>query len=347
MKDNKSNALVICEYVQVFIDFIESQGIEKNLLLEGIEIHSKWLIDPNAQMPYSVFLQIIRRAIQLTDNPLLSVQFGTMLTLRTHGFLGYAALSSETYRDAIDLAVRYYRTRYMVFDLKLSENDNYIILQFDELIPHGDLLPFVTFMTLSSFYTMAVQLIGERVHEDLEVRITFEKPEDFLHPEEIPVPIIFGCSSTQVRFPIKLLDVPLGYADPRLAQMAAQQCEEELQSLPQRSSLLSQVKSLIISNLAERITQEDVADHLHMGTRTLKRRLKSLGLTYQELVDDIKRNLAIEYLTQTNKTVEDIGWSLGYSDPSNFGRAFRRWTDLSPSNYREKYQGKYKSELNK
>jgi len=127
--------------------------------------------------------------------------------------------------------------------------------------------------------------------------------------------------------------------------MAAKHCEEELQSIPNRSNLLSQVKSLIVANLAERITQEEVAEHLYMGTRTLKRRLKALGMTYQELVDNTKKSLAIEYLTQTEKTVEDIGWSLGYSDPSNFGRAFRRWTELSPSNYREKYKGLSKSEL--
>jgi len=71
-----------------------------------------------------------------------------------------------------------------------------------------------------------------------------------------------------------------------------------------------------------------------MSSRTLKRKLQQLGTSYQKILDDLRKGLAVEHLTQTSSTVDDIALMLGYSDASNFARAFRRWTGRSPTDYR-------------
>ena len=150
----------------------------------------------------------------------------------------------------------------------------------------------------------------------------------------MPVPVYFDCAYNQMRFPVERLDYELQFADPRLARMAADQCEQEMASIKAPPALLGQVRRIILGGGGRFPGVEEVASELHMSSRTLKRKLQQLGTSYQEVLDGLRKGLAVEYLTQTDKTVDEIAMSLGYSDASNFARAFRRWTLRSPSDYR-------------
>ena len=86
--------------------------------------------------------------------------------------------------------------------------------------------------------------------------------------------------------------------------------------------------------LAEQVTLETVADALHISPRTLRRRLAELGTSFQMILEQLRRGRAVELLLHSGLSVEQIGSELGYLDPSNFGRAFRRWTGQSPREYR-------------
>jgi AraC-like DNA-binding protein len=77
-----------------------------------------------------------------------------------------------------------------------------------------------------------------------------------------------------------------------------------------------------------------VAQALHVSQRTLQRRLQDEGASFQRLLDDSRRELAEQYLAQPNLTLLEVAYLLGFADPSNFFRAFRRWFDLTPGEYR-------------
>jgi AraC-like DNA-binding protein len=81
-----------------------------------------------------------------------------------------------------------------------------------------------------------------------------------------------------------------------------------------------------------------VAAKLSIGTRTLRRRLKALGTSYQKVLDDVKKQLAMEYLQTTTLSVQEISDLLGYSEVTNFRRAFVKWADVSPYQYRKRRQ---------
>ena len=99
-------------------------------------------------------------------------------------------------------------------------------------------------------------------------------------------------------------------------------------------ALLGQVRWVMLAGSGGFPGVEEVASEMHMSSRTLKRKLQQLGTSYQKLLDDLRKGLAVEYLTQSGRSVDDIALALGYSDASNFARAFRRWTGKSPSDYR-------------
>lgn len=333
LKMNPEEYSVSIEYAPLLVTMLERYGVSKEQLLAGAAEPPN-LRDPSARLPLQDFVDIVRRAIKLSGAPWLGWEFGATLTLSSHGFLGYAAMSSETLRDAVELAVKFFRTRTTVVDLQLKVEGDTAILQLDELVALQDIQPFVVESLFSSFHFMGLKLLGE-VPMDGELRFAFPEPDYYERMKPlIPVPVLFDCAYNQMRFPAARLDQRLRFADPRLAKMAEAQCEQEMANIKSPPKLLNQVRRIILAQSGRFPSVDEAASDLHMSSRTLKRKLQQLGTSYQTILDDLRKGLAVEYLTQTEITVDDIAVQLGYSDASNFARAFRRWTGRSPSDYR-------------
>ncbi len=333
LKMNPEEYSVSIEYAPLLVTMLERYGVSKEQLLAGAAEPPN-LRDPGARLPLQDFVDIVRRAIKLSGAPWLGWDFGATLTLSSHGFLGYAAMSSETLRDAVELAVKFFRTRTTVVDLQFKTEGDTAILQLDELVALHDIQPFVVESLFSSFHFMGLKLLGE-VPMDGELRFAFPEPDYYARMKPlIPVPVLFDCAYNQMRFPASRLDQRLRFADPRLAKMAEAQCEQEMANIKSPPKLLNQVRRIILAQSGRFPSVDEAASDLHMSSRTLKRKLQQLGTSYQTILDDLRKGLAVEYLTQTEITVDDIAVQLGYSDASNFARAFRRWTGRSPSDYR-------------
>jgi AraC-like DNA-binding protein len=103
-----------------------------------------------------------------------------------------------------------------------------------------------------------------------------------------------------------------------------------------RSSVAMQVRARLTEQLSSgHTTQDSVADALHMSLRSLQRRLHNEGTSYKRLLGETRRELAAHYMAESHRSINEITYLLGFSEPSNFSRAFRRWTGKSPSAYRE------------
>ncbi|MDF1628976.1 MAG: AraC family transcriptional regulator [Alcanivoracaceae bacterium] len=333
LKMNPDEYSVSTEYAPLLLATVERYGVKAADLLPDGASQSDFR-DPSARLPLQDFVDVVRRAMKLTGAPWLGWDFGATLTLSSHGFLGYAAMSSETLRDAVELAVKFFRTRTTIVDLQLKVEGDTAILELDELVALNDLQPFVVESLFSSFHFMGLKLLGE-VPMDGELRFAFPEPDYYERMKPlIPVPVLFDCAYNQMRFPASRLEQRLRFADPRLARMAEAQCEQEMANIKSPPKLLNQVRRIILAQSGRFPSVDEAASDLHMSSRTLKRKLQQLGTSYQKILDDLRKGLAVEYLTQTEITVDDIAVQLGYSDASNFARAFRRWTGRSPSDYR-------------
>jgi AraC-like DNA-binding protein len=124
-------------------------------------------------------------------------------------------------------------------------------------------------------------------------------------------------------------------ANPVASQLALTQCEQELQRFGLDKPFIAQVKALMFDEKQGFATLEQVAQRLHMSERTLKRQLAKYEATYSELVEESRKQKAFDLLTDASQSLEDISEYLGYSDIANFTRAFKRWTEQTPSAYRK------------
>lgn len=102
------------------------------------------------------------------------------------------------------------------------------------------------------------------------------------------------------------------------------------------NSLVTQIREIIGSDLSAELPNfEYVAQALHTSAQTLRRRLKEEGLTYQELKDQLRRDSALYYLERGDLSIQEVAEKLGFSEPSTFHRAFKKWTNMTPGAYRQ------------
>ena len=149
-------------------------------------------------------------------------------------------------------------------------------------------------------------------------------------------PVTFGASNNLVELDAHTLDLPINvFNDQRLVQAEAA-ARQQLEEVEKQQDLAGQLRwlarDLMLSGLPRRKT---VADRLNISLRTLDRRMAEQGLSWQELLDETRQQLAQDYLKITDMTVADISQRLGFSDTRSFQRRFQQWTGLSPSKYRE------------
>lgn len=115
-------------------------------------------------------------------------------------------------------------------------------------------------------------------------------------------------------------------------------CDELHAEIELRLGVVGKVREILLVNLVRPTAFEAVAKHLHRTSRTLRRKLHAQNTSFRKLVDELRTQMAIKYLRDTDMTMEDIAQALGFTDAANFRHAFRRWTRLSPLDFRRVQQ---------
>ncbi|MEG2434138.1 MAG: helix-turn-helix domain-containing protein, partial [Acinetobacter sp.] len=151
-------------------------------------------------------------------------------------------------------------------------------------------------------------------------------------------PVSLGQKETRLYFDPSILDYPLWQAEPELLQLHEQLALEKLQELA-RYDLVGEVRRAIGSTLESgETTLETVAAQLSITPRRLRTQLSEANTSFQQILSDYRCRLAKKLLANTNESVERIVYLTGFSEPSTFYRAFKRWTNETPVEYRKRKQ---------
>lgn len=331
---NSAERLVV-PYVAALAKTLVAKGTPAETLLDGVDTTLEALQQPDASLPLNDCVTLIDRlqTAGLTGNMVLDVAGD--LDLRSHGFLGYAVLASSTLGDALSMAVRYLRTRTRLLVIRQFIDQDQVVVQFEEGIPLGNHFSWLIDGLMAALLNISRQMFQTLPPPEVTFRLSYaEQPHHQWLRQQAQGCFNFDAGFTQVRFPAQWLSLPVGTADPQLVKLAADQCERELARLEETEGLLGPVRHLAEQYLTETRSLDAVATALNMTPRTLRRRLAGLGTSFQQIMDELRRNIAVDKLLHSSISVEELAATLGYTDPSNFGRAFHRWTGLSPREYR-------------
>ena len=149
-------------------------------------------------------------------------------------------------------------------------------------------------------------------------------------------PIEFRAATNRLSFNSSSLSVPIEQADASLCALLDRHAQELLAKYPPRDSLVDQVRSIIASEFrGGDPSLERVADQLRLTPRTLQRKLHELGTSHNDLLDQMRRQLAMRYLREREMAICEVAYLLGFSESSSFHRAFKRWTGVTPKEFRK------------
>jgi AraC-like DNA-binding protein len=313
-------------YLLDFVELTARWKVAPEAVLRGLPITAPALADPATRVPLLVCEAIVQRGIELTGEPALGVHLGMQMRVSSHGFLGFAAMTANTVREALDLATRYAQVRTSAIGLALHVEGDLASVAIEERTPLPPALRELFVLALViGIWQLGEKLTGRPL--DGIGECAFAKPS---YP--LPDRLLFDRPAHRLVFPSRELDLALTTADAAAKRLASEQLERELAALSE-GALVTEIRAQLAREGGPP-TIEEVARALRVSPRTLKRRLAELGTTFSELRDDQRRQRALLLLDNRALSISDVATRLGYTELPNFTRAFRKWTGMTPAAYR-------------
>jgi len=316
-----------------FLTLLERWHIDARALLEELGLSREALAQPGARIDIPMVERLFARGTELTGESALGFYLGWQMRISAHGFLGFAAMTSATTRAALQVAVRFAPTHTDALTLELEEGPEFTSLIFRERADLGTAREIIISALMVGIWQIGISLTGQQLVGDADV--AFSEPAGYAHFKHLlPSPIRFARPDHRLTFLSGVLDLPLLLADPAAQQLAREQCERDLEAVRANHSLSDRVKRLLVGENDQFRSIHEVARALFMSDRTLKRKLMSEGTSYFELLDTARKERALSLVKSNDLTLEQVAERVGYSELSNFTRAFRRWTGTTPKRYR-------------
>ena len=330
---------ILLSMIALFIRELGEQGLPAPLLLDGTGITAGQLnIDRSDRqlVPLSSLLAIFRRAVELSANPQVGLNLGRAANIGHYGALGYAMLSSATDIDAVNLALRYQKIilgTHFTLSMHIEKDAGVIRLNYCD----GDDVGERVFVEqLFAGYLRFNQAMLGRPSELIEVRFTHPSPEHTADYESVfDCPVSFEQSHNELLFKTSVLGVVLPNADPVTLEACEAICDELLKVLEESRGFVHEVAHLLGEHWASQPDLRDIAALLGCDERTVRRKLQAEGASFREIKDGVRKQIAICELKNGHKPVSEIARLVGYGEPSNFRRAFIKWTGNPPGFYRQ------------
>ena len=319
---------------QIIWRLIEHHGLPPEPLFRAAGIDPKIIADPRAHIARPQSDLLLRTLAARIPDPAFGLKAARCWHPSNLGALGYAWLSSSTLRTALGRLVRYWRV--VIADVTVTLDESPEGVAFVHVPPaldatldaiRGDIV-------LSILHDMCRTNFGRALHP---ARVAFRRaaPADASPYEAcFGCPVSFGAQANRLLIGIAEADHPLPTGNRDLAALHDRTLVEQLARLDKKDIMARFRASLLERMTSGELSEDNLARDLHMSRRSLQRRLAEAEATYQSLVEETRRDMALRYLADPEKSATDIAFLLGYSQQSAFTRAFRRWTGMSPSEYR-------------
>lgn len=327
--------LVPANISAIMVKLGQEKGVSEEALLENTNINPADFTNPKARLTYQQVIVLSNNLLSLCDDRALGLEIGNRININQFGMLGYAILSCANIRQALNLGLKYHVLVDPAFNFEVFEQDDITVIRLTTHIPIASLFHLLSDIFLTNFISLGHYLTGLDIIPKA-ININRSKPEyaDKYQHYFPDCPVNWDQPRTEIIIDSSLLDTPTTLADEATAKMAESQCADILSRMGPKEGIVVKVRRILLSHPGHFPAIETVASQLATSTRTLSRSLQEVSTSYQKILDEVRKEMAIEYLKTSNLPIEEIAALIGYNDPSNFRKAFKRWTGQPPSYYR-------------
>jgi AraC-like DNA-binding protein len=314
--------------------YLQARGCAPEQLFKKAGIAPKLRENPRVRISLNALNSLWSQAVEALDDPC----FGIKMVHHWHpsymGALGYAWLVSSSLRTAFMRAERYVHVVSEGVNLYLSESNRgfkVTVETAEEIIKHPQLYDVV----LAIIMRISRINFGAEL-KAVEIKFQHAMPDcDNVYADYFQSPLVYDASEHSMTFTTKDIDKKLPTANKELALMHDEVLMKYLVRI-KKGDLVQQIQSLMIDQLPSgKITDQMIAKELHLSERTLQRKLRDKGTSFRQVLESVRKMVAMQYIRDKGTSMTEIAFLLGFSEQSAFSRAFKKWTGKSPVQYRE------------
>ncbi len=324
--------------ISVLVDTLDSYDLDSKLILEEAGFDSDKKYASSTRVSNIKLMKLWELAVRYSGDPCIGLRYAEYIQPSNLYGLGFSWLASHTLKEGLDRLVRFQRILSSDLTLDVRELDKGYCL-FNRA-RHTDNAPRFHHADdhsgIASIYKLCQIMLGPGLKPE---RVSFQHvdpgcPRRF--EAFFGIPVEFNSDETAIVFDKTISELPSSSASPDLTRINDQIVIDYLNRFD-KQDLVTQTRKYIIDHLPSGVPKQAViARDLNLSLRSFQRKLKQVETSYAELLDQVRYEMACTYLRSPRYQVIMIAYMLGYTHPSNFARAFKRWHGLTPKEYRDK-----------
>lgn len=311
---------------------LASHGQDSDALFRQVGLDPEVMKNPNARYPDTALVRLLADATRVCGDEALGLRLARYTAPTTLHALGFSLLASETLLAALQRLVRYYRivADGVEFELERDRHEYRFSARF------ADGADPVRVDALAAFLVDLARRLIDPGFAPLAIELDRPPPgKPQQHVEHFRAPLTFDAECTRLTLARAEIEAVLPTGNAELAYQNDKIVADYLARFD-ADRLSERIRAIVTERLVTgKFSEEQIADQLNLSLRSLQRRLREEQTSYQQLLDETRLELALQYINRTRLSVAQIAPLLGFSDSSNFNRAFKRWLGIAPSRYRE------------
>lgn len=313
---------------------IKSYGIDPEPLFTAEDIKVQLPIDPSVRLPYEKIDRIRSKAARMSGDEAFGIRAASVFSPSQLGALGYAWQASLTLRKACERLERFIRVVNNQAKVIVDDSEDCMVVTVRLDLPSESLIARDD-SALATITRMCRLVYGDQFRLQA-VNFKHAAPRDHTpYFEYFACPLNFEKPDNQLLIPLSISDEVLLGANSELALLNDQVVTRRL-ALMDRNDIVARVQSALMEQLPlGNVSDDSVANALHMSVRTLHRKLSEVNQNFRNILVEMRRELAEHYILDNSLTLTEISLLLGFSEPSSFSRAFKSWTGSAPSEVRQ------------
>ncbi len=334
---------ITANYITDLLNTGVSLGLDADQLLNDIGLSCKELRDSDNRIDLVYLMRLGHTIIQRTGHADLGLIAATTTSITRYGYAGLAALTAPTLGEALQNLVRFEALYGRCYrgNSRLVRNASGATLNFYSIAPYNDYTYFVVDTVLCSWARVIYWLTG-RTNLVQSAHIEFSTPSYYTaYPEAFGCPVQFHQECNHLLLAPGATEVPVVHANASLHEQLVRECEAQMSRISLANTYRNRVQRVLGTMLHGKTPSiEEVAQELGIPSWTLRRKLNDEEASFQEIVDEMRRDVALSYMRNTELSFGEISYLLGFSTPGAFQRAFKRWAGSTPGEYRRHLQEK-------
>jgi AraC-like DNA-binding protein len=332
-----ASSTMLAPLLAMHLEAARAFGLDADDLAKRAGIREGDVRDHDGRVPFEQFVRLWELINDTPGAEGIGFWLGKAIDVRGLGVVGYAMQHAPDVRTAFGCLERFRKLVNDVVSPKIEETADQVIFRRTEP-PRIARLAALAVAAPVGTITLLRQLTNTRDTKSLAIEAAFQHappPNADEYERVLGCPVHFNAAEIRLVLPRAVFDLPLARPDAALFEYLERHAAKLQERLQEHPTTSARVRELAVAAVrAGEPEQVELARQLGMSERTLQRRLKDEGTTFAALVDEVRTDLAKMYLADEKLAIYEVAFLLGYSEPSAFNRAFKRWLGKTPSEYR-------------